>query len=177
MPLAQVWTHRGLNWFFLSNPIFAICLNFQQQNPLKKQYFPHLSSETFEINSIKSDSPRALQQHKDSFQIPILFSVSILFNFHWENGSIINSFHTIGPKNLKPSQCTLTYQELSKDNKNTTWGSMVWEIWTWQNKTNYLASCINIGKVILGTRTPYLCPTRDKICNRGSSTPNKNNKD
>jgi len=31
-----MWTHWGLNWFFLPNPNFAICLNFQQQNPLKK---------------------------------------------------------------------------------------------------------------------------------------------
>jgi hypothetical protein len=32
---------------------------------------------------------------------------------------------------------------------------VVWEISTWQNKTNYLASYIDIGKVILGTRIPY----------------------
>jgi hypothetical protein len=53
-----LWTHWGLNWLFLPNPIFAICLNFQQQNPLKNQYLAHLSSENCEINSIKSDSPR-----------------------------------------------------------------------------------------------------------------------
>ncbi len=30
-----------------ANPIFAICLNFQQQSPLKNQYLPQLSSEIF----------------------------------------------------------------------------------------------------------------------------------
>jgi hypothetical protein len=34
-------TSRAQLIFFLPNPIFAICLNFQQQNPLKNQYFPH----------------------------------------------------------------------------------------------------------------------------------------
>jgi hypothetical protein len=28
---SAMWTHWGLNSFFLPNPIFAICLNFQQQ--------------------------------------------------------------------------------------------------------------------------------------------------
>ncbi len=87
---------------FLPNPIFAIILNFQQQKSLKNQYLPHLSSENYEINSIKSDSLRAFQQHKEHLQIPIKFSVSILFNFHWRNGSIINSFHTVAPNSLKP---------------------------------------------------------------------------
>jgi len=90
--LAQVWTHWGLNWFFLPNPIFAICLNFQQQNPLKNQYLPHLSSENYEINSIKSDWLSGFQHHQQWPQIPIQFSVSILFSFHWENGSKINSY-------------------------------------------------------------------------------------
>jgi len=54
-----MWTHWGLNCFFLPNPIFAIWLNFQQQNPLKPQYLPHLSSENCEINSSKFDSPES----------------------------------------------------------------------------------------------------------------------
>jgi hypothetical protein len=68
--------------FPLPNPIFAIQLNFQQQNPLKNQYFSHLSSENYEINSIKSDSLRAFQQHQEHPQIPMQFSASILFSFH-----------------------------------------------------------------------------------------------
>ncbi len=52
---------EGSTDFFLPNPIFAICLNFQQQNLLKNQYISHLSSENCEINSIKSDSLRAFQ--------------------------------------------------------------------------------------------------------------------
>jgi hypothetical protein len=94
----SVNTSRALNWFFLPNPIFAICLNFHQQNPLEKQYLPHLTSENWEINSITSDSQKAFQQHKECPQISIQFSGLILFNFHWKNGSIINGFHTPSPK-------------------------------------------------------------------------------
>jgi hypothetical protein len=36
---------------FLPNPIFAICLNFQQQNPFRNQYLMHFSFEKCEINS------------------------------------------------------------------------------------------------------------------------------
>jgi hypothetical protein len=125
---SAMWTHWALNWFFFPNLIFAICLNFQQQNPLKNQYLPYLSFENCEINSIKSDSPRAFQQHQERLQIPMQFSVSILFSFHWENGSIINSFHTIAPNSLKPSWCTPTHQELSEDTKSVEWSAMVWEI-------------------------------------------------
>jgi hypothetical protein len=96
MPLAQMWTHWGLNWSFLPNPNFAICLNFQQQNPLNNHHLPHLK-----LNSIKSDLLRALQAHQEHPQIPIQFSVLILFNFHWENDSIINSFHTVILKSLE----------------------------------------------------------------------------
>jgi hypothetical protein len=106
----------------------------------KSIYFtPYL--ENCEINSIKSDSPRAFQQHQECPQISIQFSVLSLFNFHWEIGSIINCFHTIGLNNLKPSRCTLTYRELSKYTKSVAWSTvMVWEISAWQNKTNCLAS-------------------------------------
>jgi hypothetical protein len=58
------------------------------------------------------------------------FSISILFNFHWENGLVINIFHIVAPNSPKPSQCTLTHRELSKiprvqfEVKNV----MVWEI-------------------------------------------------
>jgi hypothetical protein len=60
---------------------FAICLNFQQQNSLKNQYLPQLSSENCEINSIKSDLPKAFQQHQEHLQIPMRFSVSISYSF------------------------------------------------------------------------------------------------
>jgi hypothetical protein len=40
------------------NPIFAIVLNFQQQNPLNFLYLAHFRSENCEINIIKSYSPR-----------------------------------------------------------------------------------------------------------------------
>ncbi len=43
--------------------------------------------------------------------ILIQFSVWVLFKFHSENGSIINSFHIVAPNSLKPSQCTHTHQE------------------------------------------------------------------
>ncbi len=130
VPLGQVWTHLGPNWFFLPNPIFAMCLNFQQQNPLKNQYLPQPSSENCEINSITFDFPSALQQHHERLQIPIQFSVSTLFNFLWKNGSIINSFHTVVPNSLKPSWCTPTHWELFKDTKTPAWIIVVWEIST-----------------------------------------------
>jgi hypothetical protein len=54
-------------------------------------------------------------------------------SFHWENGLVINNFHTITPNSLKPSQCTLTYQKLSspKTTKSIERNVMVWEIATW----------------------------------------------
>jgi hypothetical protein len=63
------------------NPIFAICLNFQQQNPLQNQYLPQLNSEDSEINSIKSNSPRAFQQHQECHQIPIQFQFQFYLVF------------------------------------------------------------------------------------------------
>jgi hypothetical protein len=85
---------------------------------------------------------KVFQQHQECPQISIQFSVLILFNFHWKIGSIINRFHTIALNNFKPSQCTLTHQEFSKHIKSVAWSTVVviWEISTWQNKTNYLAS-------------------------------------
>ncbi len=143
MPLAQVWTHSlfitvqnwkflnfamwthyGLNWFFLPNPILAICLNFHQQNSPKNQYLSHFSSENCAINSIKYFLRRALQQHQSCPEVLIQFSISIFFNFYSKNDSIINSFHTIAPNSLKPSQCTHTHRELSKDTKSETWSTM-----------------------------------------------------
>jgi hypothetical protein len=105
-----------------------------------KKYFPHISYEICEINSIKINASRAFQQHQEHPQIPIQFLVPILLNFHWENGSIINSFHIVVPNNLKQSQYTPTHWELSKDTKSVAWSTMVWEILAWQNKTKCFAS-------------------------------------
>ncbi len=57
--------------------------------------FHTLALNNCEINSTKSNSLRAFQQHQEYPQIPIQFSVSILFSFHWKNGSIINNFHSV----------------------------------------------------------------------------------
>ncbi len=122
------------------NPMFAICLIFHQQNPLKKQYFPHISYENCEISSIIIDASKAFQQHQEHPQIPIQFSIPILLNFHWKNGSIINSFHIIVLNNLKQSQCTHTHWELSNDTMSVAWSTMVWKILAWQNKTKCFAS-------------------------------------
>jgi len=73
---------EGSTTFSFQTQFFAICLNFQQQNPLKCQYLRHLSSENCEINFIKSGSMRAFQQHQNAPQIRIQFSVLILFSFH-----------------------------------------------------------------------------------------------
>jgi hypothetical protein len=73
-----IWTHWQLNWFSLPNPIFAICLNFEQQNPLENQYIPHLSSKNCEIiTSVRSDLARAFQQHQEHLQISIQLSILI----------------------------------------------------------------------------------------------------
>jgi hypothetical protein len=61
-------------------------------------------------------------------KIPIQFLVLILFSFHRENGSTINSFHTKALNSLKPSWCTPTHRELSNDNKSVAWSVVIWEI-------------------------------------------------
>jgi hypothetical protein len=104
---------------FPSEPNFCNLFDFSEQNSPKNQYLSYLSSEICEINSIKSNSSRAFQQQQECPQIPTQFSVLILFKFYWANGSIINSFHTVAPNNLKPSWCTPTHQEPFEDTKNT----------------------------------------------------------
>jgi hypothetical protein len=68
----------------------------------------------------------AFQQHQQhpKFQ----YSFQFLKISHWENDSIINSFHTTATNSLKPSWCTHTHWELCKDTKSTAWSTMVWEI-------------------------------------------------
>ncbi len=66
---------------FPFKPIFCNLFEFSEQKSLKNQYLPHLTSENYEIKSIKSDSPRAFQQHQEHPHIRIQFAVSILFYF------------------------------------------------------------------------------------------------
>jgi len=133
--LGQVWTHSGLNWFFFQNPIFAIFLNFQQQNPFKNTICHTLALKIVKETPLNATHQGLSKTPKPPPQIPIHFLVSNLFSFHWENGSIINSCHTIAPNSLKPSQCTTIHWELSEDTKSPAWSIVVWEIWTWHNKT------------------------------------------
>jgi hypothetical protein len=119
-------------------------------------YYKLIAGESKYIsNSIKSDLPRAFQQHPEHSQIPIQFSILILFSFHWESGSISNSFHTLVPDSLKPSWCTATHLELSQDTKSTAWKQWVGRSQCdKRSKTNYLASLIDasILKIHLGHR-------------------------
>jgi hypothetical protein len=117
------------------------------------------------INSIKIWCPGLLSNNtkrmppnsntvSDMKPIAFFVSVSILFSFHWENGSIINSFHTLTPKSLKPSQCTSSHHwELFEDTKSTTWSFVVWEILASQTKQNKLP-CFKgrLHQVIMGVR-------------------------
>ncbi len=81
-----------------------VWISTNSKNSLKNQCFPHLSSENCEINSIKSYSPRVFQKHQECPQILIHFRVLILFSLQWENGSIINIFHTVAPNSLNSTQ-------------------------------------------------------------------------
>ncbi len=132
MLLAQVWT------YLLFFNFTTICLNFQEQNTLKNQDLPHLNSKNYKTNYVKSNSPRAFQQHQKYPQIPIQFWVSILFRFHWENDSIIDNIHAVTPNSLQPNWCTRTHLELFEDTKSVAWSAMIWEISAWQTKRNKL---------------------------------------
>jgi hypothetical protein len=56
----------------------AILSNFQQQNPLRKQYLPHLSSENCEIKFIKSDLGRISINTKNAPKFNIVFSFDFI---------------------------------------------------------------------------------------------------
>jgi hypothetical protein len=60
---------------------FIICLNFQQQNSFKIQYFPHLKYKNYEINFIKSNSTTTFQQHQVHLWIQVKKLSMILLNF------------------------------------------------------------------------------------------------
>jgi hypothetical protein len=76
----------------------------------------------------------------NSPKIPIQFSVLILFNFHWENGSIFNSFHTIAPKQSQTNQVSapLLIESFLKIQRVRHETSMVWEISARQKETTLL---------------------------------------
>jgi hypothetical protein len=124
--LAQVWTHSL--FFTFSNfkvskfdnvntlraqLIFPLKLNFcnlfeftTTRSTQKSISFTPLPRQLWN-KLVKSDLSRAFQQGQEHLQIPIQFSLPTLFSFHWENDSIINSFHTVAPNN--PSQCTFIH--------------------------------------------------------------------
>ncbi len=157
MLFAKVWTHSLFFTFpelkiskfdnvntlsaqltYPSKPNFHNLFEFPASK--STQYLPQFSSENCEINSIKSELSRAFQEHQEHPQIPIWFSVLILYNFHWENGSMINSFHIVAPNSLKPSQCTLLIKIFPKIPR--AWHEAMWfgDLNVKQNKTNYVAS-------------------------------------
>ncbi len=95
----QVLSHSQLilpsrTWFF------GIYLKFPQQKSLLNQYLPHCESKSYQINSIKSCSPRSFQQHQRHIPIP-------LKNF--------KNFCTTSPNSMEPSPCTPRCWEFSKD--------------------------------------------------------------
>ncbi len=135
MPLNQVWTHWGLQ-IFPSNLNFCNLFEFPATKSTPKNiYLSHLSSENCEIKSIKSDLPRAFQQHQECPHIPIQFSVLILFSFCWENGSIIDSFfHLVAPNSLK-SVHLYSMRAFQRYLDVVAWSILVWEISAWHDKT------------------------------------------
>jgi hypothetical protein len=91
-----MWTHSELNWFLLPTQFLQFEWIYNKKNSFKNQYLSQFNFENCEMNLIQSDLPSAFQQHQECPQyIPIHFSFSILFTFHWGDGSIINSFHGI----------------------------------------------------------------------------------
>jgi len=75
-----MWTQwLSAQLIFLSKPIFCNLFEFAATKSTQESICStHLSSEYCELNSIKSDLLRALQQLQEHPQIPIQFSVSIL---------------------------------------------------------------------------------------------------
>ncbi len=114
-------TFEGSTDFSFQTQVLQFVSIFSNENPFNDQYLLHLCSENCEINFGNSNSPRAFQQHREHFQIPLQFSVSILFTF-----SLKKMFQqsipsrTVAPNNLKPSWCNPTYQEIFKNTKRST---------------------------------------------------------
>jgi len=128
---------------FPSKTNFCNLFEFPITNSTQKSISSTPSLWNCEINFIKFDSPKAFQQHQECPQFSIYFSISILFNFPWKNGSIINSFHTIDPNNLKPSRRTFKLLINNFLKIPRAWHKVPWFKRSYHdnlNKTNYLAS-------------------------------------
>jgi len=88
----------------------------------------------------------------------------ILFGFHLENDSIINSFHTVAPNSLQPSWCTQTHQKLFEDSK-LAWHEALWFGRSQSDKakqTTLLHRWTNVACVIGPSVNPFQ--------NKGNST-------
>jgi hypothetical protein len=118
-------------WFF------GFFLNFQQQKSLKNQYLPHSQSRSYQINSIKSCSSRAFQQHQRHLSIPPKISAMIYFNFQWRSHSIFNNFYTRSPMHPSLSE---SFPKTPRTWSDASWFSGSHNYKTKQNKTNYLPS-------------------------------------
>jgi hypothetical protein len=109
-----MWAHWRLNWFFLPILFFVIYLKFWQQNILKNHYLSHLCSGNCEVNLLNLTCWGLANNAKNALKFQYGFQFQFFFSFHWENGSMINSFHIVAPNSLIPSRCTLTHWELSE---------------------------------------------------------------
>ncbi len=128
MSLVQVWTHlrSQLNFSFFTPQFLQFVWSSNNKIHSKIKYLPHLSFENCEIKFIKFEFIKVRAFSTTPSNSNTQFSILILFNFHWENGSIINSFHTLIPNSLKPSWCTFSrHQKCFEDTMSTTTWSVV----------------------------------------------------
>ncbi len=157
MPLPQVWTHSSFFTFlglkiskftnvntfrvqliFPSKPNFCNLFEiFSNKIHWKINIFHTLALKIVKLAQLNL-TPRGLFNNtKNAPQIPIQFSVLILFNFHW----IINSFHTLAPKSLKQVNAPLLIKSFPKIPRVQHEAmSFRWSQHDKQNKTNYLVS-------------------------------------
>ncbi len=91
------------------------------------------------LKIVKSSPSRAFQQQYQEWAPISLISV---LKFQWHFFSIFNNSYTIGVNIMNPPWYTCTDGGFSNHSKSTTRGFVVWEISTWQNKTNTRPSLI-----------------------------------
>ncbi len=97
----QVWTHGGLNWYFLPKPNICNLFEFPATKFTQKiNVFPHLSSENCEIISLNLTCQGLSNNTKNT--------PKFLYNFQFW-------FYL--------SLSTLTHQELSEDTESMTWST------------------------------------------------------
>jgi hypothetical protein len=72
---AQVLNMLRAQMIFPPKPNFRNLFEFSATKFTQNQYLPHLRFENCEINSVKSHSLKAFQQHEECPQILIQFSV------------------------------------------------------------------------------------------------------